>query len=384
MFRLLLSVLLGTLLCTTALATTTLTYQGRLDQQDVPLTGDIAMRFQLFDSASGGMAIGPTLAQVVLVDDGLFSVDLDFGDQAYQDGLWLEVEVDGELLSPRQRLAAAPLAIRSLDGTGLQAGLDALLQRVTALEAANVQLRSQLDALALENSVQESDINTLQGAVADANAEIAQLQSITAAQSATIVSLDGRLASLEFKTQAISAVGTDLFIDGMNVHVRSGSGSTSATPNGRGNLIIGYNEPKTTAPVSVRTGSHNLVLGQRNSYTSYGGIVGGVENRIGGAHASVISGESNQSTGEQSVVVSGFGGLADDTTSVVLSGFGNRATGFRAAVISGWQNDAQGSYSAILGGDTNTTTATESSIGGGDNVAVTNSSKFTAEGEINP
>jgi hypothetical protein len=258
------------------------------------------------------------------------------------------------------------------------------LQRVIALEAANVQLRNQVDSLIFDNAAQETAINALQSALADTNTEIAQLQAITSSQSITIGSLNSRVNALEAKTQSITVNGTDLFIDGVNVHVRSGSGSTTGAANGRGNLIIGYNEPKTTPPVSVRTGSHNLVLGVGNSYTSHGGIVGGVENLIGGPFATVISGESNQATGPQSVIVSGFIGVADDTTSVVLSGYSNRATGFRAAVISGWENDAQGSYSAILGGDTNVATATESSIGGGDSVTITTSSKFRAEGEISP
>jgi hypothetical protein len=113
MFRLLLSVLLCTILCNAAFATTTLTYQGRLDQLEVPLSDEVAMRFQLFTAAGGGIAVGPLLTRNVLIDNGLFSVDLDFGDQPYQDGLWLEVEVENETLSPRQRLAAAPLAVRS-------------------------------------------------------------------------------------------------------------------------------------------------------------------------------------------------------------------------------------------------------------------------------
>lgn len=384
MFRLISLWLMAALLCSAAHASTLLTYQGQLLQSDAPVSGDRSMRFQLFTAADGGTALGPALVRTVLVDRGLFSADLDFGNQAYQSGLWLQIEVEGVALQPRQRVAAAPLAVRSLDSAALEASVAALLQRVVALESANGQLRSQVDGLIASSAAQASSISALQGDLADANAEIQQLQGTNDAQSLSIVSLDSRVTGLQTKTNAITTSGADLFFTGVNVHIRSGAGITSATPNGRGNLIIGYNEAASAPNPSVRSGSHNLVLGERNSYSSWGGIVGGVDNRISAPSASVLSGDSNQATGPQSVIVSGTGGLADDTTAVVIGGFQNRATGFRSVAVSGWQNDAQGSYSAILGGDTNVATATESSIGGGDNITSTTSSKFTAEGTLSP
>ena len=49
--------------------------------------------------------------------------------------------------------------------------------------------------------------------------------------------------------------------------------------NGKGNLIIGYNEPERFYPPGVpdigRTGSHNLVVGPGHGYTSGAGIVVG-------------------------------------------------------------------------------------------------------------
>lgn len=384
MFRLMSLLLAAVLYCGSAYASTTLTYQGRLEQSDAPVSAELPMRFQLFSAANGGVAIGPALTRSVLVDRGLFSVDLDFGSQAYQNALWLQIEVDSELLQPRQRIAAAPLSVRSLDSAGLQAGIDALLQRVTALETANTQLRSQVDTLIASSAAQASSLSSLQGALADANTEIVTLQATAQSQSLTLTSLNGRTNGLESKTASMSVSGNEVFFSGVNLHVRSGAGSTDAAPNGRGNLILGYNEPRVTPTPSERTGSHNLVLGLRNSYSSFGGIVGGVDNRVSAPYAVVLSGDENQATGEKSVIVSGTGGLADDTTSVVISGYQNRATGFRSAVISGWQNDAQGSYSAILGGDTNVATATESSIGGGDNITSTSSSKFRAEGVFDP
>lgn len=373
--------LLGVLFCTASLANTTLTYQGLLDQSDAPLNGEVLMRFQMFSEADGGAPVGPLLTRSVLVERGLMSVDLDFGSQAYESGLWLQIEVDGDILQPRQRIAAAPLAVRSLDSAGLQASIDALLQRVGALEAANAQLSGQVDSLVASSAQQATSINALQSELADADLEIVQLQAVAQSQGVSLNSLNARTTALEGKTAAITVSGDDLLVQGVNLHLRSGSGSTDGAPNGRGNLIIGYNEPGVP---SERSGSHNLVLGIRNQYTSHSGIVGGVDNLVSAPYASVLSGELNQSTGLQSVIVSGYGGIADDTTSVVISGYQNQASGFRSVVVSGWQNDSNGSYSSILGGDANITTATESSIGGGSAITSTSTRKFSARGTIAP
>ena len=66
----------------------------------------------------------------------------------------------------------------------------------------------------------------------------------------------------------MNIVGNTLKIDGCNVQITNGTGS-STTVNGLGNLIIGYN-PANTEPgfPTAKTGSHNLVVGDEHSYTS--------------------------------------------------------------------------------------------------------------------
>jgi hypothetical protein len=96
---------------------------------------------------------------------------------------------------------------------------------------------------------------------------------ITALQT-QIQNLNTRLAALEAKLADVSVSGHDIFITGANLHVTSGSGSTDGTLNGLGNVIIGYNEPR-GGTGDNRSGSHNLVLGSKNNYSSYGGFVVG-------------------------------------------------------------------------------------------------------------
>ena len=86
----------------------------------------------------------------------------------------------------------------------------------------------------------------------------------------------------------------------MNVQITNGKGATS-TKNGRGNLIVGYNESR---GVDSRKGSHNIVVGGKNNYSSYAGVVSGHNNSIsgkysfiGGGHKNVVSGDSSAITG---------------------------------------------------------------------------------------
>src|SRR5450631_4327097 len=73
---------------------------------------------------------------------------------------------------------------------------------------------------------------------------------------------------------------------GVNVQIVDGSGSTSSV-NGTGNLVLGYDESAGT-----QTGSHDLVLGEGDSYSSYSGLVAGYKDDASASYASVL-GESN-------------------------------------------------------------------------------------------
>jgi len=91
----------------------TITYQGRLtDPQGDPLDGSYPMQFILYDAATGGTAVWDSGQFNVDVMEGLFTVDLGV-DQTDFDGqaLWLEISVDGQILSPRQEIRPTPYAL---------------------------------------------------------------------------------------------------------------------------------------------------------------------------------------------------------------------------------------------------------------------------------
>ena len=133
--------------------------------------------------------------------------------------------------------------------------------------------------------------------------------------------MQARATALETKTAALTQTGTPgtfpapLSITGVNVHIVSGSGYTDdgtqgeiagAALTGLGNLTLGYNALRVNpASPDVRTGSHNLIVGDQNNYTSYSGLVAGFGNAVTGEYASVSGGESNTASGFEASVSGG-------------------------------------------------------------------------------
>lgn len=92
-------------------AQTAFTYQGQLKDAGSPANGAYDMVFRLFDADVGGNQIGADfLAPGVTVTNGLFTAPLDFGAVFTALPLWLELEVNTVVLTPRQGLSATPFA----------------------------------------------------------------------------------------------------------------------------------------------------------------------------------------------------------------------------------------------------------------------------------
>jgi collagen triple helix repeat protein len=147
----------------------------------------------------------------------------------------------------------------------------------------------------------------------------------------------------------------------VNVQVVNGEGKT-ASVNGEGNLIIGYGE---NGGKHAQTGSHNLILSEEQTFTSYGGIVAGFENTISGAFGSVLGGIENIASGEASMVSGGEANRASTGGASVSGGKGNIASGADATISGGGANTASGVFAWIGGGDINIASEEEASVSGG-------------------
>ncbi|MGA2172541.1 MAG: right-handed parallel beta-helix repeat-containing protein [Sedimentisphaerales bacterium] len=97
---------------------TSFTYQGQLIDNNWPADGPYNLQFKLYDSASDGNQIGIDVnTPEIQVNDGYFTVGLDFGSVFDGNNRWLEIGVcpsqsnnpgSYTVLSPRQQLTAAP------------------------------------------------------------------------------------------------------------------------------------------------------------------------------------------------------------------------------------------------------------------------------------
>lgn len=103
-------------------AETTFTYQGQLKQSGLPYNGVAAMSFRLHTGPDNSLQVGQTIAQSISVTSGLFQAELDFGNVFNGEARWLEIDVDGVTLTPRQPITSTPYAVRALNVATVEDG----------------------------------------------------------------------------------------------------------------------------------------------------------------------------------------------------------------------------------------------------------------------
>jgi hypothetical protein len=199
----------------------------------------------------------------------------------------------------------------------------------------------------------KAQVTALQDQVTTLKTQLAAVQSNHALLLGPFVNVD--------PNPEIGVIGPNIIFSGANIHIVSGSGST-ADGTGLGNLIIGYDaDPGNFGllygggfPLEPgdRGGSHNLVIGDGNRFSSSGGLVAGEQNTVRGFAACVIGGLHNTATG---------------LWASVTGGYFNTASGFSASVTGGVQNSASGQVTGITGGQYNTANGDAASVSGGAN-----------------
>jgi len=177
-------------------------------------------------------------------------------------------------------------------------------------------------------------------------------------------------------------------VSGANLQLVNGAGKTE-TVNGTGNLVVGYDE----AP-GAQTGSHNLVLGSAQEFTSFGSLIagagnvdtgpfsdvlghtnlaseryasvtGGTGNKAIAESSSIGGGSHNEAAGANATVTGGFKGGAVGETSSVTGGSENKAFGFASWASGGFLNSASEDLSSVSGGEANLAFGAGSSVTGG-------------------
>lgn len=179
--------------------------------------------------------------------------------------------------------------------------------------------------------------------------------------------LEAEIVALKTKTASMSAVTAGgqptVRFSGVNVQVVDGTGDTDGATNGRGNLIVGYNRDFTGS--RIRTGSHNLVVGDEHAYSSYAGTVLGSVNSVTAPYASVTGGSFNTASDIAASVSGGSSNSASGLRASVSGGSFNTASGDWASVSGGSDNTASNFYASVSGGNSNTANSPSASVSGG-------------------
>jgi hypothetical protein len=194
---------------------------------------------------------------------------------------------------------------------------------------------------------------------------------LTAEQAAVL----GRMSLVELPTTSEGGQALTVRFSGVNVQIVNGSGATNghepdpssteqSFTDGTGNLIVGYQE-MTPDGQNTRIGSHNLVVGSFNDYSSFGGLIAGRDNDLAGPWAAVTGGQGNTAIGLASSVTGGVNNMATGENASVSGGDSNTAAGASAAVVGGLSNHAGGDWSSIGGGFENQSVSDGTSILGG-------------------
>jgi hypothetical protein len=260
----------------------------------------------------------------------------------------------------------------------LHARLERLEQDNARMERDNVALRTQFDTERHQNHSQRRRLRIQCGLAFCAFLGAVLISptnrsAIAQGYGVTLQQLNTRLTAVEAKTQfqSVNTTARSTTFSGCNVFVNAGGGTTdtivtNAAGDGLGNLTIGYNALRTNiTDVNIRTGSHNLTVGDQNNYSSYGGVVFGLFNTASNIYASVSGGVGNVANGPNASVSGGIFNTASGQYSSVGGGGGNKAQGNYSFVSGGIGNTASEQYSSITGGQGNTASGYAASVTGG-------------------
>jgi len=262
--------------------------------------------------------------------------------------------------------AAASLALVALAFSGASWGQasPSADKQVRSLKREVTTLRSELKALRSERAMAEQDRKALQAQIRALRDQfLAMRDDVRSLKANSILDLNGYLTF-----ENTSGYPTAVF-RGVNVQVVNGMGETQ-TANGTGNLIVGYNRARGGQPVcsigyfatqaecsakgghwavSHKSGSHNIVGGDFNSYSLWGGLLLGTQNAINAPFSVVAAGSGNVASGDLSSITGGSFNTSSAIYGSVAGGLNNTAKGEFSSVGGGSSRQATGSYNWTSG-----------------------------------
>lgn len=413
------------LLSAAAAAQTTITYQGQLERQGSPIDGEtVEVLFELYDDPdpASGTLVSDDGPYNVAVEDGLFQVDLDFGDVNFMVAKYLRIRVDGTWLADTQEITSVPVAQYALGAGGVHwsgilnapefwrlggnSGTAPASDFIGTVD--NVPFEVHVNgarALRIEpgdgpNFIAGSPANQVTdgavsasvagGSVIDGNVVTDHFGTVAGGAANVAGSDDGDPTSDRWATvgggedntasgpratvgggHRNEASGLNAVVGGGNSNTASNSYSTIAGGNrGRVDGFYGALGGGSNNAVFARFGvvggggwtdSANRDATANQVHDQYGTIAGGGNNRAG-------VDDGNTSGQQFTTVGGGSGNSAKSTGTTISGGIDNQAGGLGhgATVGGGESNAASNSHSTVAGGISNFATGNRATISGGD------------------
>ncbi|MFB6350980.1 MAG: hypothetical protein ABEK29_04215 [Bradymonadaceae bacterium] len=205
----------------------TLNYSGTLQKDSQPFDGTVETTFTFYDSETGGQEVWSETISTLRVEDG--HLDATLGTQNPLDGiaegddLWLEVSVNGTVLTPRKHVGS--LSRSKLLASNVNTALDELAKHRARIAKNGARIAS------LEQKSHQTG-----NFVTTTAAQRRSCQNLCS----RVVTLEDKTQTLENKTQTLENKTQDMtrttvdnqasvLFTGVNVHVRNGVGSTDST-----------------------------------------------------------------------------------------------------------------------------------------------------------
>ncbi|MFM1942003.1 MAG: hypothetical protein RI897_985 [Verrucomicrobiota bacterium] len=343
-----------------AQGTTAFTYQGRLEDGGQPAQGGYVLRFQRYDAASAGAAVGDALESgVVNVEDGLVTVLLDWGSDVVGGGdVWMGIEVrtnsvDAAFasLEPRVLLTPSPRALTAdRASASTEADHAVLADRASVADSAVLAERATgADQADVSDRALTADVadGVSAGVVTGEGVATGTLLSSHLAEGQVVLSLNG------LKDDVVLQAGTNMVIESAAPSVLTlhslgwGLGGNAGTDSS-----VQYLGTSDEEALELRVNAIRALRLERS--TNNGGLV----NIIAGHEGNLVL---NQSSG---VVIAGgganYGTVEGDrshrvasSSTVVGGGMANRIyTNAPFAVISGGMSNsvADWAFESVIGG----------------------------------
>jgi hypothetical protein len=418
----------------------TFTYQGTLTDGGVPANGSYDLQFELLSDI---VVVAPVVVEDVLVTDGVFSVELDFGSTIDANDFELEVGVRAgsatgafTVLSPTTPIRPTPQAqVAGLAGEAVSVSPNAVGSAGIAdgsigsddVDSAQIQHRvggacpenEAIRAIHADGTV-SCEVAGGGGGSVTSVATGAGLTGGPITESGTIAIASGGVTSDLIQDGTVGAA--DIDVDDIQRRVSGncpvgsairnidGEGAVSCTAVGGfawsltgnagtdpatnfigtidGQPLVMRGGGGSSMQISSSAGSANLSGGSVANGTGAG--FRGVTTLGGGALPlsepgfSLLRTEANAATGNYSTVIGGLSNRVNGANyGTIVGGFVNTVSGPGAAIAGGLENVATGSASTVAGGERNMSAGDRSIVAGGFSNAAQGSLAATIGGNNN-